>query len=824
MSAINTRYYGAEEDWHSFVSDCPELKTSGIKDTNPSLTTGQKENAIGSVDAFSYSSDTNPEQLASAPLDPSICPWGIGVGSDVFAQKYPYPSIVGGTGTDNFQFKVRVSDYYKQKDNKGYRFFISSCRTLQTMTGGPDGTWSSRYAELSLRSELDYHYIYQRPIVAFDYSKAYIVPYLLYVSKNFIDDKTTNHSNTSVNRKALKYIKADQANNIDLNNYYVYGVQFDLKYAGLGSSQTLSIFPFDDIEPTDMASGPYYPYGRKYTHYGTPFITSYDTGQINRCSIGGIMNVNIRDNNEFIDTEEAIYNKNYSETTNLRHYNFPTVSGDTGDYVLCDYIRRSNTTVSLVPYTMNTLGRDGILDYVMKQAAYLGFKFKLDVNDTDYYLPAFDTNGITTGNYLSSDDPDIEDLDNNTWTDDVFERSPYSPGGGVDDDPNTYQDVSSIVAISSMHAPTTERYLMTYDCVSELLNQLQKISIPFAFPEEYDPDDLAEYTADVMRAFGTTNPLELIDAIIFYPVDFGVPLDTAMPELSQLIIGTAGSLVTVGNSHCDVSKGGVYLYGAQHIEHERPYIAFKEWTYYDKYKCFLDYSPYSSSVLTIPWCGSFNLDPEIYMGKRLGTVMNVDIDTGLCKTMLFSDEKIVDSINGQVGARIAINAADYNNQINTAIQANQIQQQQRFGQVKNVASLLTGGALAALTGTGGADVAGATVNTMFGMAASQMTIDQANYKVETAEVPFKQVLSGTDSMSLNGVNGIHQIIYRPKFLPTYDAAEYGKQVGFATLEFGPLSNYHGYTEVETVNFNGVFATEKEQEMIKAALKSGVYLP
>ena len=150
MSAINTKYYGPKEDWFSFSTKCPELKTSGIEDKNRSLSDSQKESAVGSVDAFSYSSDTNPEELASAPLDPSICPWGIGLGSDVFDQKYPYPSIVGGieAGVVNFQFKIRVSDYYKPKDNKGYRFFISRSRTLQTMDGGTYGTWNSRYAEM----------------------------------------------------------------------------------------------------------------------------------------------------------------------------------------------------------------------------------------------------------------------------------------------------------------------------------------------------------------------------------------------------------------------------------------------------------------------------------------------------------------------------------------------------------------------------------------------------------------------------------------------------------------------------------------------------
>lgn len=815
MSAINTRYYGAEEDWHSFSTNCPELKTSGIEDTNRSLSDSQKNAAIGSVDAFSYSSDTNPEGLASVPLDPSICPWGIGLGSDVFDQKYPYPSIVGGTeaGVVNFQFKIRVSDYYKPKDNKGYRFFISSCRTLQTMDGGKDGTWDSRYAELSLRGELNQQYIYQRPIVEFDYSKAYIVPYLLYVNKTYIDDKTTNHQSTSVNRVELGRIKASDGNPLNINDNYVYGVQFDLRYDGLESAHTLSIFPFDDIEPTDMAPGPYYPYGRKYTHYATPFITAYDTGQINRCSIGGTMNVNIRDNNQFIDTEEAIYNKNYTETTNLRHYNFPTISGDDGRYVLCDYIRRSSTVVSLVPYIMNNLGRDGILDYVMKQAAYLGFKFKLKVNDTDYYLPIFDANGITTGNYLSSNDPDIENQDNNSWTTDVFERTPYTPGGGGDNDPNDYYSHSPVAYYSSTWPVGTSEYLMSGATLSAFFNALNEAI-------SYASDDPAAYADDMIKLFGTQNPYELIDAIIHYPMDMSIAL---FEDLSggSYVSGDTANYILIGNTRFQVNNAENSII---EITTKNTTVHFGSFTYYDKFKNFLDYSPYSNGSLNLPWCGNIELNSEVYMGKVVSIDSCLDIATGICKDLVFADDKLIESITGQVGARLEVNSQDFTNQISSSIQANQIQQQQRFNQVKSAASLLTGGALAALTGKGGADVAGATVDTMFGMAASEMAIDQAKYRVETTAVPIKQVCVGTDSMSLNGIHGWEALLFRPKFLPTYDAAEYGKQVGFATLEFGPLSNYHGYTEVETVNFNGVFATEAEQEMIKSALKTGVYLP
>ena len=464
---------------------------------------------------------------------------------------------------------------------------------------------------------------------------------------------------------------------------------------------------------------------------------------------------------------------------------------------------------------------DGILSYVMEQAAYLGFKFKLDRADTDYYLPIFDTNGITTGRYVSSDDPDIEDLDNNTWTDDVFERSSYNPGGGDDGDPNTYQDGTSIAYRRPLATVGNYHYLMSAQGVKSFFQTLNElISTVSQDPSAY-ADDMIEY-------FGTQDPYELIDTIMIFPRDFTYPLANYPNStlIDPLTMTEPADYIYIGNTKIPVTGWNQHIVRVLGTE---GMVNLEPFEYYDKYKNFLDYNPYSNAEIILPWCGSIELDSQTYMGKIVQPLYYIDIQSGLCKVFLGAGESmghiaLTDSITGQVGARVQITSQDYSAQINAAIQANQIQQQQRFNQIKGAASLLTAGLATAATGAGGAELAGQAVGTMFSLAQSELAIDQANYRVETTGAPMKNIVSGTDTLSLAGTDGYAVNIFRPKFLPTYDAVEYGKQVGFATLEFGPLSNYHGYIEVETVNFDGVFATEKEQEMIKAALKSGVYLP
>lgn len=790
---INQDFYGLQADWKSPSTNCPELKTSSISDPDRTLTDPQRRDAEGSVHAFSYNSETNPEGLASVPLDPSICPWGIGSGSDAFSQKYVYPSIIGGTGVTNFQFKLRTSDYYTEHDNGSYRFFLSSCRTLQTITGNADGVWDTRYAELSLRTELDYHYIYQRPILEFDYSKAFVVAQVLHIPKRYVDDKESNHTSLPGGSWNLGKFLPDAASPADLDSDYVYGFQFEVRYQGLESALSLGLFPFDDIEPTDMANGPYYPYGRKYTHYATPFTTTYDTGQVTRCAIGGLISPNIRDNNQFIDEEKEIYDKNYTEISNLRHYNFPTIGGDGERYVLCDYIRRTGSSVTLVPHTWNHLERDGILDYVMEQMAYLGFRFKIDVNDTITYLPEIDANGITTGRYFAPDDPEIENQKNNDWTTDVFEKTPYNPGSV---DPNVYDNNRTVLNPSgaNIYQKFSTRYLMTQAQLSSVASYLfNKIS------SESDSDFWSSSTLYV------NNPLDVITQLTFYPID-------------------------LTNFQDDVYRGNVIL-GSIDTEintfinrKQNVVIDLGSCTYYPVYGVndFRSYPPYSSAQLIIPYCGSCDIDPNLYLNHTISVKMIIDTMSGSCLALIYRDEMVVDTLAGQIGINIPVSGI----QSQTVASAErQAQSQLKMARLSSITQFATAAASIAggfTMGTGAAAAVAAYQFTAGSGAKALENIENAKFNLEHIEVPFKQVGTATPSTSYANERKCRLIIRRPVMMD-YDSSVYENTTGYACLESGTVSDFTGYTEFQSVKLDSIAATEAEKTLLNKLLQSGVYL-
>ena len=792
--SINQDFYGLEADWKSFSTNCPELKTSSISDPDPTLSSSQRTTAEGSVHAFSYNSETNPEGLASVPLDPSICPWGIGSGSDVFSQKYVYPSIVSGSGITNFQFKVRTSQYYSEQDNHSYRFFLSSCKTLQTITGSADGVWSTRYAELSLRTELDSHYIYQHPVLDFDYSKAFVVATVLYVPKDYIDDKETNHTSSSVRSWNLGKFLPDAASPADLDNNYVYGFQFEVRYEGLESAHSLGLFPFDDIEPTDMANGPYYPYGRKYTHYATPFTTIYDTGQITRCAIGGLINANIRDNNEFIDTERAIYDKNYTETTNLRHYNFPTpIEGGTA--VLCNYIRRSGTTVYIVPNTWNNFGRDGILEYVMEQMAYLGFRFKIDPNDSITYLPEINGNGITTGRYFAPDDPEIENQQNKDWTTDIFEKTPYDPGSV---DPNVYDDNTTILNPNgtNIYQKFSTRYI---------INQAQLASVAGLLFTKISTDTDSDWWSS--KTFYVNNPLDVITQLTFYPLDLSLYQDDVYRADIML-----GSFDTEINALLNRKQNIIVDMGSC--------------TYYPIYgvKDFRSYPPYSSAQLVIPYCGSVDIDPNLYLNHRITVKLIIDTASGSCLALIYRDNMVTDTLGGQIGINVPLSGIQSQSLAASERQAQSSLKMARIGsitQFAQAAASIAGGLV--MGGTGGAAAAAALQFTVGSGAKAVETLENAEFNLEHINVPFKQVGTATASTSWAMERRCRLIIKRPMMLDTYTPEAYAHSIGFSTYDTNTLGSYSGYTVCSAANTDGIAATDSERSLIKEFLLNGVIL-
>jgi len=81
--------------------------------------------------------------------------------------------------------------------------------------------------------------------------------------------------------------------------------------------------------------------------------------------------------------------------------------------------------------------------------------------------------------------------------------------------------------------------------------------------------------------------------------------------------------------------------------------------YFKHYNNFIDYQPYCTAELYIPYCGSVKIDPQQYVGHHLSVRYLIDFPTGACLALVYRDDLVVDSIAGQIGVTVAMSMPDY---------------------------------------------------------------------------------------------------------------------------------------------------------------------
>ena len=246
--------------------------------------------------------------------------------------------------------------------------------------------------------------------------------------------------------------------------------------------------------------------------------------------------------------------------------------------------------------------------------------------------------------------------------------------------------------------------------------------------------------------------------------------------------------------------------------------------YYKRhFKNFLDFRPYSTAEIYIPYCGSIPIDPEVFIGHTISVKYLIDWLSGACLALVYRDGLVVDQISGQIGNKISLveaNALDFER--NVLSQAASIKGAKTQAAMNAGTAAIGIGAGLATGNVGGAIYAG--VNSAANLASTVESIQLAEYKLDNTEIGFKQIGSATPITSRANEQKCRLVVYRPTYLDFYDAAEFNRLVGFKTAEQGMLGGYEGFVVAEGVKLDTtVYATEKEQSMIKAALKNGVYI-
>ena len=465
---------------------------------------------------------------------------------------------------------------------------------------------------------------------------------------------------------------------------------------------------------------------------------------------------------------------------------------------------------------------DGTADYesltkaILHEVAFLGLPFCFStstasstIGSDDIYLPVFNEHLITTGEYVNGSAS--LNLPNASWSDifgaDMPDYDPdYDPDAPPEPGEEDQGDLSNSYPNRYSNAGGLAQWVVSYNQVEDLAAFLNGSYLPT--------------TADLDADFKGTNPQDYIVSVQKYP--FTLPIQgTSVP--TDIYIGKINSGIKGKKLYDDIF---VHAVNAQ-VTFDFGTLEIPEY-----YGDFRDYQ--SKILLFMPFIGTDELDPKLYIGNTLSLIYKVDFNTGSVAAEIKRNGLTMETKTGNISITIpfmAANMGQYQNQLAQLSYAKDLTKIKGIGTALSAGFTMAAGAQATMS-TGqpplaaGSNLAQAGVQ----LAANATQLSQLDYQIEHTAPSVGTISTAAAANAFFLDDRARLIIIRPKTLAGFDSAAYAHTVGHACCIPGKLSNFSGYTIAAAAELSNITtksahyaATEQELELIKKALQAGVYL-
>lgn len=410
---------------------------------------------------------------------------------------------------------------------------------------------------------------------------------------------------------------------------------------------------------------------------------------------------------------------------------------------------------------------DKLHDYLVGQALKYGFivtdkessALSGDVSsDPHIYVPTL-TDGFVSDDWTSGEDnkkqPSLQWK--NPWDDSGFD--PSKPPGR---DPNKYTDKVDLVKPT---LTTTGIFNRTFAMNS---TQIKKLADYLWNADETVFDEIVKG----LSLMGG-NPIDGLIDLRLYPFDVS---DKTSTGVSQSIV---------------VGRTDTKVIGIQ-INDYNAVLDLGSCTFYPYFGNFLDYEPFTTASLYIPYVGIVPISTADFMGQTISCKMVVDITTGSCTAIVFANNIPMIYKNGNIGVEIPMtgtNSAEY---------------------ASRIAGGLTAGTTDIALGAASKNV-GQVVSGVGQIADSALSVNNTMYNTAGSSSP---------ACGLWQPQNCYFIIQRPV---TIIPDSYGHNVGYACNYQANLSSLSGFTCCYNTDVNTLYATEEEKAEIVRLLGQGVYL-
>ena len=428
-----------------------------------------------------------------------------------------------------------------------------------------------------------------------------------------------------------------------------------------------------------------------------------------------------------------------------------------------------NITMNVNIYNWNVeyIGTpDDFIAETKRQMAMFGVPFALDVAtaqsgdfDSENMCIPVTNNGIGTGEFTQG--TGNKDNPSYSWNE-QREDSGVNP---INPDTNNYVDDTPITTVS------LGGWRVFNSAYAVSANEL--VSFSNYLWNGGDATNWLDQWLNGLKLMGE-NPINAVISVKYYPFNVPYWLGVANPQPSSIIIGNNTPLSALGVTGLNLRDLNTQN---NNIVLDLGTAKFPK--YFDN---FLDFEPYTTAELYIPYCKRIKITPAFFVSKTISIKLIVDLITGACVGCVYSDNILYYTVEGVIGVDIPVTGRD------------------NAGYAQQILSSVMGGVSSAMTG----NVGGFIENGI-----SQMTRPQ----IET---------TGTTTPANSFILPQNAYLFIHSPIPQIPST-YAHTFGNACSIGGDVGNFSGFTVFSNTDLTGVSATDSEKMQIESLLNTGVYL-
>lgn len=417
-----------------------------------------------------------------------------------------------------------------------------------------------------------------------------------------------------------------------------------------------------------------------------------------------------------------------------------------------------------------------------------------------------DGNRITENFKRGSDIGDDEDIQNSIDGLNPYDETPeYNPDDPDDVDPNDYVNETPLNTVPEFMNPIgkfNHYFALSYEALDDFSAFLSPSS-----------DNVFDDILNGLKLYGE-NPMDFILGLRVFPFDVTKYTGQNAREITfgrRVATGVNADLIT--DASVVIDMGSCYF---------RRY-----------YKNYLDYEPYCTAKLYIPYCGELDIPTSVFLGHTLDVKMIVDLSTGGCTAVVYKDGIAAYYKDGQIGVEIPVTGMNNWEYVKTAVDVAQ-KTIQTFTNVAQNAAIMGKTGFSGTTGTSGSHTVGQRYSITETAATSKTSSKQLN-----AGGIIDSVVSGLDTafefmtqptpLQTSGAGMSYASFFKPQYCyfvvqqaVPMSVLGYGEDIGYACLERRKISSNDSYIIAQNPHVQPEHATSQETSEINRLLSTGVW--